>query len=307
MRKFLLAMLLAGAAATPAIAGPNDWSDHQQSNDNRQQAHEERQQAREERQQERAERPQFTAPRMQAPQQMQMRQQGFNGGGQQHVDGQRFEARPEMGGRFQGNGVARMNGEAEARFEGNRGAQFEAERGQRFERNQGGYVAPGPRMVTAPEGLRDGDRGQHFGGRDFRQSDRALPGVMRTRNPLVVSNVPRPGTQPPLSAEGRHHHVNWNPDWRNDHRYDWRDRRRHHRSLFHLGLFIDPFGWGYQPFSIGYRMWPAYYGNQYWIDPAEYGLPYPPPGAEWVRYWNDAILVDMYSGTVIDVIPNFFW
>jgi Ni/Co efflux regulator RcnB len=54
-------------------------------------------------------------------------------------------------------------------------------------------------------------------------------------------------------------------------------------------------------------LWPAYYGNQYWIDPGLYQLPYPPPGAMWVRYWNDALLVDMYTGTVIDVIPGFFW
>jgi Ni/Co efflux regulator RcnB len=54
-------------------------------------------------------------------------------------------------------------------------------------------------------------------------------------------------------------------------------------------------------------MWPAYYGNQFWIDPSLYGLPYPPPGCVWIRYWNDAILVDTYSGTTIDVIPNFFW
>lgn len=52
---------------------------------------------------------------------------------------------------------------------------------------------------------------------------------------------------------------------------------------------------------------PAYFGESYWIDPAMYGLPYPPPGAQWVRYWNDAVLVDMYSGEVIDVIRDFFW
>ena len=307
MRKFVIALLLAGAAATPAIAGPHD-PDHQQSNE----SHESHQQAHEEHQQSHAERPQFTAPRVQAPQ-VQMRQQGFNGGGQQHVDGQRFEGHPNFG----GNGGARMSGEAGARFQGSAGMavqdngvrHFEGDPRVRVEQQQHVYVAPGPRMVTAPRGFdgRERVRGQRVEGGDLRQSDRALPGVMRTRNPLIVSNVPRPGTQPPLSAESRHHHVNWNPDWRNDRRYDWRDRRRHHRSLFHFGIFIDPFGWDYQPFSIGYRMWPAYYGNQYWIDPGVYGLPYPPPGAVWVRYWNDAILVDTYTGTVIDVIPGFFW
>jgi hypothetical protein len=26
-----------------------------------------------------------------------------------------------------------------------------------------------------------------------------------------------------------------------------------------------------------------------------------------VRYWNDALLVDMYTGEVVDEIRGFFW
>jgi len=48
---------------------------------------------------------------------------------------------------------------------------------------------------------------------------------------------------------------------------------------------------------VGYQIWRMGY----------YGLPYAPPGAVWVRYWNDALLVDTWSGEVIDVIPDFFW
>ena len=99
----------------------------------------------------------------------------------------------------------------------------------------------------------------------------------------------------------------WDRNWRNDRRYDWRRYRDHHRSEFHVGIYFDPFGYGYREFGIGYRLQPVYFGQQYWIDPAMYGLPFPPPGAQWVRYWNDAVLVDMYSGEVIDVIHDFFW
>jgi len=99
----------------------------------------------------------------------------------------------------------------------------------------------------------------------------------------------------------------WDRNWRHDRRYDWRSYRDRHRSVFHLGIYYDPFGYGYRSFDIGYRLMPAYFGQNYWIDPAMYGLPYPPPGAQWVRYWNDAVLVDMYSGEVIDVIRDFFW
>jgi Ni/Co efflux regulator RcnB len=99
----------------------------------------------------------------------------------------------------------------------------------------------------------------------------------------------------------------WNRDWRSDRRYDWRGYRNSHRSIFHIGAYFDPFGYGYQQFDIGYQLQPVYFGQQYWIDPAMYSLPYPPPGTTWVRYWNDAVLVDMYSGQVVDVIHDFFW
>jgi len=305
MRKFAIALLLAGAAtATPAIAGPRDWADHHQSQDDNRSSHQERQASHEDHSQARAEshndrsdnRPQFNrgGPPPQAAGQQ------FTAGGGDHDNGRRFQGNFVAGGsdaRFQGNGSGGDGRHNHGNFAG---------RGQVDV--QSPDAGPGPHMVMAPGADGREVRQQGFRERDFRQGDRSYPHVMSDRHPLVVSNTPRPGTQPPLRVEsGRHHDVRWSTNWRNDHRYDWRDRRRHHRSLFHLGLFIDPFGWDYQPFSIGYRMWPAYYGNQYWIDPSLYGLPYPPPGCVWIRYWNDAILVDTYSGTTIDVIPNFFW
>lgn len=281
MRKLLIGLLLAGAAATPALAGPHN--DRQQAQEDRKAVHDDRVQAREDRQQARQEsrsersanvaRPQFN------PQQVQARQQAFSGGG-----GERFNARPDRG---------NFNGQVQG--------------------NNNAYVAPGARFVTPPnQSARDRIQQmqqQRVEERTLRQGERNYPNVNRDRHPPVVSNVPRPGTQPPLRADNyrRGGNVHWDTNWRNNHHYDWRNYRNHHRSRFHLGFYIDPFSWGYQPFSIGYRLWPAYYGNQYWIDPAIYGLPYPPPGAAWVRYYNDVMLIDLYSGTVLDVIPGFFW
>ena len=142
----------------------------------------------------------------------------------------------------------------------------------------------------------------------LRQPDREVPRVFRNRVPMV-SNTPREGSQPPLRTERRRiETANWNTRWRNDHRYDWRSHRRHHRSLFHLGIYYDPFGWNYRPYQIGWRLWPSYYSSRYWInDPWEYRLPYAPPGYRWVRYWDDALLVDTWTGQVVDVLYNFFW
>jgi len=296
MRKFLIPLLLASAAASPAVAGPRDWSDnHQQTQQDHQQVREDHQQAREERQQARAEaRSERSAPTF-APQERMQRQPEqfaarpqFNGGAhveqqqppQQQVDMNAMRAeRDARRGSFAGQRDAR-----DGSFSQQRDENIEQTR-QRFEQRQ--------------REVRNGDG-------DLRQSTRQSPQVIRDRHPLVVSDTPRPGTQPPLRAESRRD-VHWNRDWRRDNHYDWRRFRDHHRSRFHLGLYFDPFGWGYQSFDVGYRLWPAYYGNRYWIDPGQYGLPYPPPGAAWVRYYNDALLIDTYTGTVIDVIPGFFW
>lgn len=144
--------------------------------------------------------------------------------------------------------------------------------------------------------------------RPLSQPVNRLPNVER-RAPPVVSSVPRLGTQPPLRTVNRTTpQVRWNTNWRNNNHYDWQNYRRHHRSTFRLGSYFDPFGWGYYPYQIGWRLWPAYYGNRYWInDPGMYRLPYAPPGYVWVRYWNDALLVDTGTGEVVDMIPNFFW
>lgn len=144
--------------------------------------------------------------------------------------------------------------------------------------------------------------------RALRQSERPIPPVLRNRVP-VVSSVPREGTQPPLRAEGRRPSTSWSTShWRRDRRYDWWNWRNRNRSLFRLGFYFDPFGWGYRPYSIGWRMWPSYYSERYWLnDPWMYRLPYAPPGYRWIRYYNDAVLVDTWDGHVVDVIYNFFW
>jgi Ni/Co efflux regulator RcnB len=125
----------------------------------------------------------------------------------------------------------------------------------------------------------------------------------------VISRTPRIGTQPPLRVERRvTPPPQWNPNWRNDRTYNWDYWRHHHRSQYHLRRYRDPYGWRYQLFSIGWRLWPNYLLSTYWInDPWMYRLPPAPPGTRWIRYYNDALLVDMWSGEVIDVIHNFFW
>lgn len=103
-------------------------------------------------------------------------------------------------------------------------------------------------------------------------------------------------------------HRRWSHDWRGDRRYDWRRWRERNRSAFRLGFYYDPFGWNYRRFHIGYNFWPSHYSSRYWLnDPWQYRLPRAYGPYRWVRYWNDALLVNIHTGQVVDVVHNFFW
>jgi Ni/Co efflux regulator RcnB len=180
-----------------------------------------------------------------------------------------------------------------------------ADDGERVRRNvneRGRPSLPGSEGERLSDAQRDhfGDAVQH---RVDRRADRRVrpPEGARPDRP-----APLPQTAVHRDRRDRDHH--WRTDWRKDHRHDWRKHRRHHRSLFHLGFYFDPFGWRYHRFNIGWRLWPSYYSNNYWLnDPSMYALPYAPYPYRWVRYWNDAVLVDTFTGQVVDVIHDFFW
>ena len=102
----------------------------------------------------------------------------------------------------------------------------------------------------------------------------------------------------------------WNNNWRNDRRYDWRGWRNSHRDYYRVGRYRAPWGYsgGYHRWGIGVRIDPIFFAQDYWIDnPDYYRLPPVYGSYRWVRYYNDALLVDIYSGMVVDEIPDFFW
>lgn len=252
MRKFfLLSMLLASAAATPALADPDNDHHH----DRQQQTHSDRQESHADRHDNRGNSqhpPQFT--------------------GQNHVNGGNFNPQ------------------------------------QTPQALQQQRVLEQHQQQVQQHGQRNNWAGRYNGG--------PQPNASQTNGNHNYRNGYAGGQY----QQGQQHHDNnwnrehnrwanggWNRNWRNDHRYDWHNYRDHHRNVFHLGVYFDPFGYGYRSFGIGFQLAPAYFGQNYWIDPGMYQLPYPPPGTQWVRYWNDALLVDMYTGEVVDVIHNFFW
>ena len=71
--------------------------------------------------------------------------------------------------------------------------------------------------------------------------------------------------------------------------------------------YFAPRGYSYRRFSRGYRLPTFLFVRQYWFDAGNYGLPPAYGPYRWVRYYNDALLVNIYTGEIEDVIPNFFW
>lgn len=105
-------------------------------------------------------------------------------------------------------------------------------------------------------------------------------------------------------------HRNWDRNsWRRDNRYDWRSYRDRNRSAYNIGRYYAPYrGYSYRRVSIGFSLGSMFYGNRYWInDPWSYRLPEVYGPYRWVRYYDDVLLVDVYSGQVVDVIYDFFW
>ena len=97
-------------------------------------------------------------------------------------------------------------------------------------------------------------------------------------------------------------------DSRREARQDWRDYRRSHRDVFRGPAYVGPRGYRYRPVTIGYRFQPMYYSARYVIDdPYRYRLPHAEGWRRWVRYGNDAVLVNIRNGRVIAVYNDFFW
>jgi hypothetical protein len=111
------------------------------------------------------------------------------------------------------------------------------------------------------------------------------------------------------TRRGDRRRGDWNRGWRNDRRYDWNGWRRGNRHIFRVSPYYSPYrNWRYSRFSIGLFLEPLFYNQNYWIgDPWQYRLPPAAYGTQWVRYYNDVLLVDIYTGEVLDVIYDFFW
>ena len=292
MRKVFFGILMAATAAVPAIAQAQDSDsreqrraegraerarEHYQAVGERNQARSER---RQEAQTERAERRE-AAPRqvqveqrVQAPVQQQQSWAGRRGG-----DGQRSQSwsNGQRSQSWSGGDRSGYRRDIEASREASRRSADQTIGGnyaRQAQRNQERYEQ------RARDDRRDGRDWNRDGRRGDRWSD---------------------------NRDGRR--SNWNRNWRGDNRYDWQRYRYSNRNLFRSGGYYAPYrGYSYNRLNIGFILDSLFYSNRYWLsDPYQYRLPPAPYGTQWVRYYDDVVLVDVYTGEVLDVIYDFFW
>ena len=295
MRRFTIFVLLA-TSAVPAMAAAQDEGGRQGRQDKQSEQSDNRP-ARAERA-ERAERPE-RAPRDEQRQRVQverqvqvqpMQQQPVQIERQVQVERRGREVQDERqdgerGRVFGGRGAGEQDGQA------SRDERMQQYREQRERRAEAGGQQPQPQ-------IQDGT----LGGRPGRY--RPAPGT----NPALIGRPAPENRDARVAHRDRRDGVQWTSNWRNNHRYDWRRHRDHHRSIFRIGFYYDPFGYSYNRFGIGSYMYPSYYRSNYWIsDTWRYRLPPAYGPYRWVRYHNDALMIDTWTGEVVDVIYGFFW
>jgi hypothetical protein len=312
MRKALIGILMAATMATPLAAQDNERGWRQNRGEHSSESRGDRGAARQQQQQQAA--PQQQAPQQAAPQQRNYQggergqRQQWQGRNEQVAQGQGWQGRNGQAG--QGQGWQGRNGQA-GQGQGWQGRNGQAGQGQAWQ-GRGGYDR-GQQSTLDTQGLtphyqRQGERNQQRYGNqsNWQQQDRRSDRYRDDRrdNGGSWNNGRNDWNQ----GRGRQTY-DWNRGWRNDNRYDWQRYRYSNRNIFRGGPYYSPYqNYGYNRLGIGIILDSLFYDRNYWIsDPYSYHLPASPAGTQWVRYYNDVVLVDVYTGEVIDVINDFFW
>lgn len=163
------------------------------------------------------------------------------------------------------------------------------------ERPARGFAAP---ATGRHEGRRD-DRREHRWGREERGWQEARMDDRRWQE--------RPSWRDARGRPWRHE-----PRWYHDYRlryYRYDGGRYHARERYHIGIYVLPRGYGHRLWRVGDWLPYGYYdGGRYVLrDYWRYRLYDPPYWAHWIRVRDDAVLVDLGTGEVIDVVYGLFW
>ncbi|HEY6816382.1 MAG TPA: RcnB family protein [Croceibacterium sp.] len=181
-------------------------------------------------------------------------------------------------------------------------------------RNRGYVAADGERRGNDRGSTRQGS-GQRGGSENTREGLRRTDGRDNNWQGGRRDNDGDNNRQGLRRADGRDNDSwrndgrRWDRDWRNNNRYDWQRYRNSNRTVYRVGAYSAPYRYySYRRYGVGTTMGSLFYGSSYWIvNPWQYRLPDVWGPYRWVRYYDDVLLVDIYTGQVVDVIYNFFW
>ena len=136
--------------------------------------------------------------------------------------------------------------------------------------------------------------------RDVHQSERDLRDAYRRGDRSDVRDARRD------LRDARREYREDRRDYRDARRDDWRDYRARNRALYARGTWRAPFR--YRAFDRGMVLRPNYYAPRYYIaDPYRYRLPAAGRDLRWVRHYDDALLVNVRNGRIVNVIRGFYW
>lgn len=77
---------------------------------------------------------------------------------------------------------------------------------------------------------------------------------------------------------------------------------------YHAGAYRQPQGYYYRRWTFGEVLPRLFWAQDYWLgDYVTYGLPAPPFGYVWVRYGDDALLIDTDTGEILQVDYGVFY
>jgi Ni/Co efflux regulator RcnB len=215
--------------------------------------------------------------------------------------------------------------------------------GQPFQGRNGRFGAPpassgAAPMGAAPQADRGGQRfrdGAQNGGRFGRdagaggerrfqgggpQRDVVTPGDRRGDRAGAPNVVIPPGGGERGWDRQRDGRQAANPNWQSDGRGSPHWGRGEHwergrlppvfwsQSRYRLGAYRAPYGYYVRDWGYGDFLPRGWYGDSYFLgDFLDFDLPYPPPGYEWVRVGGDAIMVDRFTGRIVQVVRGIFW
>jgi Ni/Co efflux regulator RcnB len=183
------------------------------------------------------------------------------------------------------------------------------------------HAAPAPRAAPAAPAAAPTNRAE--AGRQSMQHEQVqrTQSQNRGRNGNNRPDFNRGGNdhRPDFNRGGNNNRPSYNrggnnnrPDFNRGGRNNWSQYHRAfnapQRYRYRGSAYHRPPGFSYRRWNYGDFLPSLYWGSSYWInDSSYYDLMPAPPGTVWVRYGDDAVLIDRYTGEVIQVEYSVFY